>query len=133
MKMCATRRGSKTSKVRRALVRALRKGARGKRVRRVSAVFFIIVVPILGYAAFSLFIARNEVKEYCSQLRSGTDVATMRSLAESRGLRFVSSRRADEQGHFTVLVTKSGTFGRHVCTVEHDGDKVTRAKLDFHD
>ena len=107
--------------------------ARGYRVKKIRAIFFIVVVAVAGYAAFSWFTARNEVREYCSGLKAGTDVATMKSLAASRGLRLVSPNRADGQGRFTALVTSSGTMGRYVCTVEHDGSKVIGTRLDFHD
>jgi len=102
-------------------------------VRKAAAILLIIFLAIAGYAAFSWFSAGKAVKDYCTDLKAETDLPTAKTLARNRGLRFGVSRSPGEKGHYTALVTNWGPHGRHVCVIEHDSEKVIRARLDSYD
>lgn len=102
-------------------------------MRKVLTVALAIAALAAGYTALSWFRTKDAVTQYCSQVRPEMDLETARNLAAQKRLRFFPSLQSTEQNRFTALVTGSGAAGRYVCTVEHDGKKVTQAQMNFHD
>jgi hypothetical protein len=106
---------------------------RRKRVlRKIAVILFVILVVIAGFVAFSWSSGRKAVKEYCADLKPGTDIRAAKALARSRGLFFGVSRSPSGEGGmpYIALVTNNwGPLGKE-CIIEHDSSKVIRARLD---
>jgi hypothetical protein len=101
--------------------------------KKVMTIFAAAVVAMAAYFIFSWVTAREALQQYCSQLSKGTSVETARSMALQKDLRFMSSRSANAQGAFIALVTSSGVMGRYVCKIDHNGQTVIKATLNFND
>lgn len=101
-------------------------------MRKVLTIALAIAAMAAGCTAISWFWTRDAVKQYCIEVRPGVDLDVARNLAAQKDLRFFPSLQS-EQNRVVALVTRSGTAGRHVCTVEHDGKQVTQTRMNFHD
>jgi len=92
-----------------------------------------LIVVIVGYSIFTWVKAKSELQQYCSQLSEGTSIDAAKTMALKRGLRFYSSQQPNSKGEYSALVTSSGVMGRYVCIVEHNGQTVTKVRLQFND
>jgi len=87
----------------------------------------------IGWAAISWVLGRQAVERYCTGLVPGSTIEQARDEAGAEGLRFPARVAVVPAGEEAVFVTSSAVFGRYVCEVRHDGNKVTGAAPQFMD
>ena len=87
----------------------------------------------IGWTAISWVLGRQAVERYCTGLAPGATIEQARDEARAEGLRFPARVAVVPAGEGAVFVTSSAVFGRYVCEVRHDGNKVTGAALQFVD
>lgn len=87
----------------------------------------------IGWTAISWVLGRQAVERYCTGLAPGATIEQARDEARAEGLRFPARVAEPLVGEGAVFVTSSAVFGRYVCEVRHDGEKVTGAALQFVD
>jgi hypothetical protein len=104
-----------------------------KKIFLILLILAALIVAIVGYSIFTMVTAKREVQQYCSQLSEGTSVDVAKDMALKRGLRFYLSQPPNSKGEYSALVTSSGVMGRYVCIVEHNGQTVKKARLQFND
>jgi hypothetical protein len=87
----------------------------------------------IGWTAISWVLGRQAVERYCTGLAPGATIEQARDKARAEGLRFPARDAAPPAGEGFAFVTSPDVFGRYVCEVRHDGEKVTGAALRFVD
>ena len=109
------------------------KSGRPKRRRIFVGLLAAFLCLWIGWTAISWVLGRQAVERYCTGLAPGATIEQARDRARSEGLRFPARVAAVPAGERAVFVTSSAVFGRYVCEVRHDGEKVTGAALRFVD
>ena len=109
------------------------KSGRPKRTRIFVGLLAVLLCFWIGWTAISWVLARQAVERYCTWLLPGATIEQARDKARAEGLRFPARLAVVPAGEGAVFVTSSAVFGRYVCEVRHDGNKVTGAALQFVD
>jgi hypothetical protein len=106
---------------------------RPKRRRMYVGILVVLLCVWMGWTAISWVLARQAIERYCTGLAPGATIEQARDEARAEGLRFPARVAEPLAGEGSVFVTSSAVFGRYVCGVRHDGEKVTGVALQFVD
>ena len=97
-------------------------------MKRLFSVLTFILLFAVSLLVWNIFSSVRRIEQFAQEVKPGIQVTDARLQARQMGLKYISSSRRDEAGHFRDLVTSSGIMGRFFCEVQHDGNVVISAK-----
>lgn len=97
-------------------------------MKKLRNILGFVVMSVVVMFVWNILTTVRKIEQFASEVKPGAQVGEARSQARQMGLKYISSSRRDEAGHFRDLVTSSGIMGRFFCEVQHDGTVVISAK-----
>lgn len=101
---------------------------------------FKIMLVLIGIAALSLseislmfWLGGNDVKKFCNEIKHGLPIAQLGDLAKRYDVRYRLPGSCEASGLCRVYVNTPRSFGRHVCMVQHDNDRVIGSQYIYAD
>jgi len=99
-----------------------------------------IVIGLIGLAALAssefalmFWLGRNDVKNFCQEIKPGTPIAQLAVLAKEHDLRYKLPGLREESGVYLAIVNTPRSFGRHTCLVRHDNAVIIASQYGFAD
>lgn len=98
------------------------------------------MIGLIGLAALALsevalmfWLGRNDVKNFCHEIKHGRPIAQLTVLAKKHDVRYTMPGSRENSGTYRTLVNTPRSFGRHTCLVRHDSTVVISSQYGFTD
>ncbi len=91
----------------------------------------LLVAAMVGFG-LTFWIGGNDVNNFCQEAAPGLPVSKLSALATKYHVRLKPGLR-DASGARTLLAHSPRSYGRHTCTVRHDGNVVTDRQVNYAD
>jgi len=87
-----------------------------------------IIALMLSEIALMFWLGRNDVKNFCHEIKPGLPVAQLASLADKYDVRYILPGSREVSGAYRAIVNTPRSFGFHTCMVLHDNTVVFESR-----
>lgn len=99
---------------------------------KITIILIGIIILSLSEIALMFWLGRNDVKNFCDEIKPGRPVEQLANLADKYDVRYIKLGPREVSGVWT-LVNTPRSFGLHTCMVRHDNTAVLGSQYGYAD